>query len=486
MTLSQLYRILASRRRVIIAFWALCILGSIAAVMLIPQRYSSTAQIFVNLADANNSANVQVPAAVVRNYISTQVETLRSRATALAVIEAEKLDQDPQWQAAFARTGGQGDIRDFISGALLANINVARQAASDLIAITYNHSRAEGAQRFANAFANAYVRRHVELNAETSQEQATWLDGRLAALRERLVQTETARSTLRREAVERGDTSAAGVVEGQSSLTSQIADARKAIVDARAAYVQLQSTRAVVDTPEIGILRRQLAELDVGIARELPLLGPQHRRVTSLKANRDQLQLELNQALDRIRADQLGVRQREVAAAEQRLTDLTAELMRQEGARDRETAARATGASYDREIETLRAQIEALVQRREKATTAATASSSNVMVLTPANLPTAPSAPKVDLIVGLAAAFGLVFGIALAFLAEMLDRRVRCPQDIESYSPAPILGHVAATRVANTLVPSTARAAAKAAMRRHRGFTPRLDTPQIGILQTGS
>jgi succinoglycan biosynthesis transport protein ExoP len=486
MTLSQLYRILASRRRVAIAFWALCILGSLVAVTLIPERYSSTAQIFVNLTDANNSANVQVPAAVVRNYISTQVETLRSRATALAVIETEKLDQDPQWQAAFARAGAQGDLRDFISAALLSNVTVARLAASDLIAITFSHSKAEGAQHFANAFANAYVRRHVELNAETSQEQATWLDGRLTALRERLVQTETARSTLRREAVERGDTSAAGIVEGQSSLTAQIAEARKTIVDTRAALAQIQSTRAVVDTPEVGILRRQLAELDVGIARELPLLGNEHRRVISLRANRDQLQFELNQAIDRIRGDQLAVKQREVAAAEQRLVDLTAELMRQEGTRDRETASRAAGASYDREIETLRAQIEALVQRREKATTAATASTSNVMVLTPANLPTAPSAPKVGLIIGLATAFGAVFGIALAFLAEMLDRRVRCPEDIESYSPAPILGNIPRTRISGALVPSTARLAAKAATRRNRGFANRPDMPRITILNASS
>lgn len=448
----QLLHILWSRRYLALMFWLCCVLAAVVGVMLLPKRYTSSAQVFINLADNNTPGVSQVPAAVMRNYIATQMETIRSRSIALAVVDAEKLDQDPQWKSAFDRAGAGGDFRTWIAMALQSGLDVNRQAASDLITVSYRSGVPENAQRFANAFANTFVRSQLDMSSAASQESVTFLEERLKMLRARLVEIETARSELRRIAVERGDTSAAGAPDQAMSLPSQIAAARNAVIVARTTIQQLRTSDGIPDSTELAALRRQLGETDATIARELPQLGPQHRRIANLRVNRDVLKRDIDAMKERQKNELIAAKQQEMAAAEQRVTELTAALTSEEQARDRDVSSRAQAASLDREIESLRAQIEALVQRRERASINVGALQSNLSVISPAFLPTEAS-PRDSLVLSLAALFGLVFGSLAALLIEMFDRRVRCVQDIVSYSSAPLLADVTHAKMSDRLAP---------------------------------
>jgi polysaccharide biosynthesis transport protein len=469
MTITQLLQILYSRVRIVAIIWASCVLTAVVVVLLSPTLYSSSAQILVNLTDTNNPANVQVPSAVVRNYIATQVETLRSRSTALGVVEAELLDKDPAMIRAFTKIGDAGDIKTWISNILMSRVQVNRLAASDLISVTYSDRTPEEAQRFANAFANAFIRIHLEQAASQARGQVETLTKNLVGLRERLVQVETRRSELRRSAIESGDASAAGAPEASATLPSMLATARNTLIQARVAHQQAEAGQnAPSENPELQQLRRQLGEADVALARELPQLGPGHRRVLNLEANRKQLRSEIESSITRLRADHIAEKKRDVIAAEQRVEDLKAALLKEERMRDESISGLAQKTNLDQEIESLSAQVQALVKRREEARHVAAASQSNITLLAPATLPSAPSSPRSLLITGLAITFGLIFGIASGFLAEMLDRRVRCVQDITSYIHAPVLGTVKVFVEAPRMLPSTALTAHGSFYRRNR------------------
>jgi capsular exopolysaccharide synthesis family protein len=60
----------------------------------------------------------------------------------------------------------------------------------------------------------------------------------------------------------------------------------------------------------------------------------------------------------------------------------------------------------------------------------------------PAAVPTQPSKPKPMLYTVAGALLALVLGIALAFLAEVLDRRVRTPEELEELLGVPVLARV--------------------------------------------
>jgi capsular exopolysaccharide synthesis family protein len=63
-------------------------------------------------------------------------------------------------------------------------------------------------------------------------------------------------------------------------------------------------------------------------------------------------------------------------------------------------------------------------------------------VVDPANLPTAPVSPQPMRNLGLAVVLGLLLGIGLAVVRELLDTSVKGPEDIAELTEAPILGGI--------------------------------------------
>jgi capsular polysaccharide biosynthesis protein len=77
---------------------------------------------------------------------------------------------------------------------------------------------------------------------------------------------------------------------------------------------------------------------------------------------------------------------------------------------------------------------------------ASQATQANVTVLNPALVPLEPSFPKpLGKTMAIAAALGLLFGFAAAFLLEMRDRRVRSEGDLAELLALPVLGVITRT-----------------------------------------
>jgi capsular polysaccharide biosynthesis protein len=60
--------------------------------------------------------------------------------------------------------------------------------------------------------------------------------------------------------------------------------------------------------------------------------------------------------------------------------------------------------------------------------------------------PVLPSSPKILLNIALAVVVGLMLGVALVYLLEATDRRVRSRLEFEAYVPIPMLGELNAWR----------------------------------------
>jgi capsular exopolysaccharide synthesis family protein len=85
---------------------------------------------------------------------------------------------------------------------------------------------------------------------------------------------------------------------------------------------------------------------------------------------------------------------------------------------------------------------ESLSRAAEKLSVLASLQTGNAELVQPAGLPTAPSSPKTKRNVFLGAILGLLLGIALAFLFERLNRRLRDPEEIQEAFGVPVLGTV--------------------------------------------
>lgn len=451
----QASKIFFHRKTIIITVFVASVISAFGVAHLLKPQYVATTQLYFNLVDPNGATNALVPGAVVRNYIATQVEAIKSRGTALMVVEREGLAANPGWQAAYQAAAENGDqLNDWIAAALLRSLDVARQSSSDIIAVSFRSEGAETSAKIANAFAEAFLRKDVELRTMPAQELAKWYDERLQLLRGRFLEVETQRSQLRLEAIRRGDVDATGTPDPLTSLPTVLATARASVIQAKGALELARSGQAPPpENPELLALRRQVTDVELALRRELPLLGEGHRRISNLRTNLRQLQTQIDTATARLRVELVAEKERELGAAERRVEEATALISRDETQRHDQVKSRASAVSLDRELESLRTQIEALVQRRERSIVEGAATQSNISVLSRASVPLSPNWPRVPLIIAIAGALGLAFGFILAFLREMLDRRVRCVDDLTDYFEVPLLGEITGERLSSKMAP---------------------------------
>lgn len=66
----------------------------------------------------------------------------------------------------------------------------------------------------------------------------------------------------------------------------------------------------------------------------------------------------------------------------------------------------------------------------------------NVKVLSTSSIPTSPISPNILLNTAIAAVVGFLFGVGLAFLREVLDRRIRTEEQVQQILDLPVLGSI--------------------------------------------
>ena len=93
-----------------------------------------------------------------------------------------------------------------------------------------------------------------------------------------------------------------------------------------------------------------------------------------------------------------------------------------------------------RDAQTNEQLYQALLARVKEVNISSTMVSSNVSVIDPAPLPTAPFKPNKFQNMALATLLGLVLGVVLAFLVESLDDTIKSTEDLEKNCHLPLLG----------------------------------------------
>ncbi|MGY4436165.1 uncharacterized protein involved in exopolysaccharide biosynthesis [Bradyrhizobium sp. F1.13.1] len=137
------------------------------------------------------------------NQIETQLQLLRSKATAVAVIDQLKLADDPDFRASglslqslwqriqsWAPTGSRkdnppdtkGEPSDALVDAFLSRLSTGRVGFSNVIEINFSSSNAARAAEIVNAVANTYVADQLNAKFDANRRATSWLQERLRDL----------------------------------------------------------------------------------------------------------------------------------------------------------------------------------------------------------------------------------------------------------------------------------------------------------------
>ena len=184
MTPQQLLAILRARRAGIGIALALAAAVAVAASLLLPERYTATARVLVQVGGPDAVLGVGASSAPTPAVLATQVDIATSQRVALQVVDALKLADSPQAIAERRASGGAGSIRHQWSDRLLQDLDVAPSGESSVLSISYTASDPAFAATVANAFADAYVSLVLELRTDAARQAGAVVESRLRSLRE--------------------------------------------------------------------------------------------------------------------------------------------------------------------------------------------------------------------------------------------------------------------------------------------------------------
>lgn len=480
------WRVTWSGKYMLLACWLLILAPTIFYLKQATVLYTSSAVIMIEAPEATDalSARNDTRMRLSDSAVQTEVGVLTSRVLVERVVTRLKLDQDPEFNPKLREPGGFGVLVGYLNpmrwlsaiaapkvpgedtvatatvealerAAVVAqvsrNLEAKWQRRTYLIDISFTSENREKAALILNTLTEEYLLDRLEASFEDARRVSSWLEDRLQNLRQDVQLAETAVEQFRvRNNLQRSG-------EGQKTLTGQqLSELNTRLIIARTDLAQkqarlnqvrsllqssgnIESAYEVLQSPLIQRLREQEAILQREISEAIKTFGERHPRMVGYRADLAELQSKLRAETQRI-SDSIG-NELEVASAGVRT--LERELSALRSTVDNAGGAEIQLRELERQAEATRSLYEGFLQRFKKEAEASSGGQrANARVISTAQMPRSPSAPRTAWTLSLVSILALGFGLALIFVLDRLDNAIRSSDEAEELTGLPTLAVV--------------------------------------------
>lgn len=443
MNLQQLLLIFKARYKIALITFLVIVLSTLAISLILPPRYTATTSVVVDVRSSDPIAGDRLDGPVTPAYLPTQVDIINSNRTADKVVKALRLAQNPAVREKWREdTGGRGQIEPWIAQLMQKGLKVHPSPESNVLMLTYVSADPQFSATAANAFAQAYIDTNIELKADPAKQYATWFVGQGKILRDNLEKAQNRLAAYqKKEGIVVTDDRLDNEMATLSDLSSQLTIVEALTADAQSKQQADSRSSTLTDVRENSLIMNLKSEINTEEAKLQEAagnLGRNHPQYKSMKAHIDSLKQQLAEetrnitksftTTEDVSKDKADNLRKLIAAQKQKILSLKNE-------RDK-------AAVLLNDVANAQKAYDAVSQRYTQTNLQGQSDQTNVSVLTPAIPPLTPSSPLPMLYTLIAAAVGLVLGVAMAFTMEMVDRRVRVAADIEQNLGLPVLAEL--------------------------------------------
>lgn len=442
MNFSQFLLILKARWLVAVLALGVTVATTLVVSLILPKNYTANVSLVVDSKAKDPITGTLLPMQLLPGYLATQVDIIKSQNVALKVVDGLKLSENPTIRQQYQESGQTGgDIRHWLSDLLLKKLDVKPSRESSVIQVEFEGADPRFAAIVANAFAQAYVHTNLELKVEPAKQTTAFYDDQIKQLRGTLEKAQSALSDYQQKkglvaSDERIDVETARLAE----LSSQLVAAQAQTYDTTSRQSQSQNALAEVEqNPLIQGLKRDLAVGETKLSELAQKVGKNHPQYQRAQAEVESLRAKLEAEM-KVATRSVGTTAK---VAQTREGDIRGALAAQKSRVLALKQHRDEAAVLIRDVENAQRLYDAALQRYGQTRLEAQNSQTDIAILNPAVPPTEASSPKVVLNTILAVFLGSLLGIGLAFLMEMLDRRVRSGEDLTAALDLAVLGEIA-------------------------------------------
>ena len=453
------------------------ILGAIYVFTATP-KYTATTTILI---DSNNQEltsqvlSQQLPGLVDdESTVLSQVEILKSEKIADTVIDKLDLLNDPDFAASrggmlgaaintakafikehFSSTDANADDKDAARQqavtSLLKNLTATRVGRTLLLQVDYTSISPSLSARISNAVVDAYLDDQLVSKYDASRRAGDWLEGRMVELQKKSLATDMA---VQKFKADKGLISTSGQLITDQQLTAMSGQFVLAQSDTANAKAKLDSLQKVLDSGQINasvaeslnsqVLNTLQGEFLDASRREAELtssVGADHLQSIRLRSQMAEYQRlmfeELNRIAETYRSNYEVAKSRQ-ATLEQQMKDATDKSAL---ANDDQVQLR----ELEREADTYRSLYETFMQRFQQTSQQQSFPVTEARVISPAQVPLEPSAPKKFLVLAFAFVAGCGIGSLGGAYRELGERFFRTGEQVRHELNLEFLGQVPLT-----------------------------------------
>lgn len=444
MNINQFIQIIRVRFKTILLTFILTVAAVIFGTLLLPKNYRAVTTIILNYTSADPITGASIPAQLIPGYMATQVDIINNKNNALRVADALKLTELPALKEKFNQeTNGVGNIRDWIADLLLKNLKTIypEESESSIIYIMFQSTDPEFAALVANTFAKVYQETNVRLRTQAQEQTHKYFSIYTQNLLQKLT---AAKNKLSQYQKEKNISSSDYIDDVEtvhfSNLSNQSAISQNQSLSATSSKNSLHSENnaaapTILSNPLIQNLQHSLLEKEASLSKISIDFDQNHPIYQQAEAQIKQLKTTLN---EQIKLASKGIENNSTivknydSQVKQALTSQKNKLMNL-------NVSRSDLSSYLREVQDAQNNYDLAIQRLSKNNIERQFNQSEAAILNPATPPVFPTDRKLILRTLLSLALGLLLGIGAGISKELLDRYVRCEQDLIDLG-TPILG----------------------------------------------
>ncbi len=315
-------------------------------------------------------------------------------------------------------------------------LEVRTVAGSRVLQVSFTAGDNVLAAAVVNRLIDVYIRDQLAAKFRAVRRAQDWLESRAAELRLEVRTAEDRVAAYRsREGIVRG--MHAGLdAEQISTQTEALTRARSELAEAEG---RLDAARngagAAAVAPSVVEAQQQVDLLTTQLQSMLVRLGPNHPDVRAAQRQIDQARRAVAAARERVE----GATEAAVRAARARVAMLEQELARARSQSESQGEAQIPLHEMERDLDASRTLLQSVLDRLQETRQQAAVESADARDLSLALPPTEPSFPRTRPTLAAAAAFGVLFGLLVAYLMELADTTIKSGEEARGVLGLPCL-----------------------------------------------
>lgn len=329
-------------------------------------------------------------------------------------------------------------------GIVRGGLSVSIVPGTRILEIHYRGTDPKLATAIANQLTETYSDEDLRTKFERTEHVSTWLQKRLEDLRQEASDTQRQLADYQRaHNIVGTDENSNLTIQTLEHISGNLDDAEadRIMKESRMRDFDSMNPDMVAlmgDDTTLATLHGQLSDLETQRAQLSTKFAPKHPQILQLDAQISKVQGEINNEVDVARHQVHDEYQSAVGLEDA----LRKRLGAQEDATYRLDEDTAQYAILRHQAELTRDLYDTLQLRLKEASVTAGLSASNITVVDRAEVPTAPIAPRKQMMMMMGLIGGLMVGCVVAFMIESIDDRLRTSEEVESASMLPSLAAV--------------------------------------------